>query len=164
MSIITVFLVNNHPIIRDGLRFLLEAQPDIEVIGDADGERDVVRRIAQLCPDVVITDMSMPRLDGIEMTQQIRRLCPLVQVIILSMYPTNEHVLRALRAGSRGYLLKESAGVEIVDAVRSVHAGHRYLSQKIADWVVDDYVRRRGVREARRTFSPQALSRSTAIT
>ena len=159
---ITVFLVNNHAVVRDGLRFLLEAQLDIKVIGDAANGRDGVCQIAQLRPDVVITDMSMPELDGIEVTLQIRELCPFTRVIILSMYSTIEHISRALQVGSCGYLLKESAGVEIVSAVRSVHAGHRYLSQKISDRLIDDYVLQHDAFEARNTFFPQGLSRVTA--
>jgi DNA-binding NarL/FixJ family response regulator len=145
---ITVFLADDHAVVRDGLRFLLEAQHDITVIGDAANGRDAVRQVAQLCPDVLIVDIAMPDLNGIEATRQIGETCPSAQVIILSMHSTTEHVFRALQAGARGYLLKESAGVEVINAVRAVHAGHRYLSEKISDQVIDDYVRQRDAVEA----------------
>ena len=140
---ISVFLADDHAVVRDGLRFLLEAQPDIKVIGDAANGRDAVRQVAQLRPDVVVMDIAMPELNGIEAARQIGEVCPSAQVIILSMHSTAEHIFQALQAGARGYLLKESAGIEVVNAVRAVHAGHRYLSQKISDKMIDDYVRQR---------------------
>jgi DNA-binding NarL/FixJ family response regulator len=88
-------------------------------------------------------DVAMPELNGIEATRRIHASCPSTQVVILSMYYTTEHVFQALHAGARGYLPKESAGIEVVDAVRTVHAGHRYLSHRISDKVIDDYVRQR---------------------
>jgi DNA-binding NarL/FixJ family response regulator len=145
---ITVFLADDHAVVRDGLRFLLEAQHDIKVIGDAANGRDAVRQVAKLRPDVVIVDIAMPDLNGIEATRQIRETHPSAQVIILSMHSTTEHVFRALQAGARGYLLKESAGVEVISAVRAVYAGSRYLSEKISNQVIDDYVRQRDAVEA----------------
>jgi DNA-binding NarL/FixJ family response regulator len=145
---ITVFLADDHAVVRDGLRFLLNAQQDITVIGDAANGRDAVRQVEQLSPAVAIVDIAMPELNGIEATAQICETCPSCQVIILSMHSTTEHVFRALRAGARGYLLKESAGVEVVNAVRAVCAGQRYLSQKISEQMIDDYVRQRETAEA----------------
>jgi DNA-binding NarL/FixJ family response regulator len=140
---ITIFLADDHAVVREGLRFLLEAEADLKVIGDAANGRDAVHQVALLQPDVAILDIAMPELNGIEATEQIGDVCPASQVIILSMHATSEHVFRALRAGARGYILKESAGIEVVKAVRSVHAGWRYLSQKISDRVIDDYIRQR---------------------
>jgi DNA-binding NarL/FixJ family response regulator len=150
---ITVFLADDHAVVRDGLKFLLGAQPDISVIGDAANGRQAVRRVARLRPDVAVMDIAMPELNGIEATREIRQVCPSTQVIILSMHSTTEHVFQALEAGARGYLLKESAGIEVVAAVRAVHAGHRYLSQRISDRLIDDYVRQR---QAAETESPLA--------
>jgi DNA-binding NarL/FixJ family response regulator len=150
---IRVFLADDHAVVRDGLRFLLEAQPDIRVIGDAADGRQAVRRVTQLCPDVVVIDIAMPELNGIEAARQVIQACPATQVLILSMHATSEHIYRALQAGARGYLLKESAGIDVVHAVRAVHAGRRYLSPKISDRLVDDYVRQRQVAE---TTSPLA--------
>jgi DNA-binding NarL/FixJ family response regulator len=137
---ITVFLADDHAVVRDGLRVLLETQHDITVIGDAANGRDAVRQVAELCPDVAVMDIAMPELNGIEATYQIRQLCPAIQIVILSIHSTTEHIFRALQAGARGYLLKESAGAEVVNAVRAVYAGRRYLSHKITDKVLDDYV------------------------
>ena len=146
---ITVFLADDHGVVRDGLRALLEGQEDIEVVGDAADGREAVRQVAQLCPDVVVMDIAMPELNGIEAARKICAACPAVQVVILSMHYNTDYVFRALRAGARGYLLKESAGTEMVKAVRTVYAGHHYLSQKISDDVFDDYVRQRGAGEVR---------------
>jgi len=140
---ITVFLADDHAVIRDGLRFLLEAQSDITVVGDAANGRDAVRQIQKSLPDIAILDITMPELNGIEAAAQIRQLCPSVQIIILSIHGSAEHITRALQAGARGYLLKESAGIEVVDAVRAVHNGRRYLSQEISDTVVDNYMNQR---------------------
>ncbi len=146
---ITVFLADDHAVVRDGLRALLEAQPDIRVIGDAADGQETVRGVARLCPDVVVLDIAMPELNGIEAAYEIGQICPATQVIILSMLSTTEHIFRALQAGVRGYLLKESAGIEVVSAVHAVHTGHRYLSEKISDKIVDDYIRQRQATQAR---------------
>lgn len=137
---ITVFLADDHAVVRDGLRHLLEAQPDIKVVGDAANGRQTLHLIERLNPDVAIMDIAMPELNGIEAARKIRTDCPSTQVIILSIYSTEEHVSRALQAGARGYVLKESAGIEVVNAVRAVHSGHHYLSQKLSDRLIDDYL------------------------
>lgn len=140
---ITVVLADDHAVVRDGLRLLLEAQPDIEVVGDAADGRDALTKTEQLCPDIVLLDIAMPELNGIDAAQQISELCPKTITIILSMHATTEHIFRALNAGARGYLLKESAGAEVVQAVRTVYEGQRYFSQKISDRLVDDYLLQR---------------------
>lgn len=137
---ITIILADDHAVVRDGLRFLLAAQPDLSVVGDAANGREAVRQVAQHCPDIAILDIAMPELNGIEAMGQIHERCPDTQVIILSMYATSQHIFRALQAGARGYLLKESAGAEVVQAVRAVYSGRRHLSQKIADKVVNGFV------------------------
>lgn len=140
---IRVLLVDDHAVVRVGLRALLEAQSDIEVVGDAANGREALRKSQQLNPDVVVMDIAMPELNGVEATQQMHDANPSTQVLILSMHSTTEHIFRALQAGARGYLLKDSAGSEVVDAVRVVHAGRRYLSHKIAANVIDDYIAER---------------------
>jgi DNA-binding NarL/FixJ family response regulator len=97
----------------------------------------------------VIMDIAMPELNGIEAARQIREVCPTAQVMILSMHSTSEHIFRALQAGARGYLLKESAGVEVAKAIRAVRAGRRYLSQEIAEGMIDDYIQYRAVAETK---------------
>ena len=140
---IRVVLADDHAVVRDGLAVLLEAQTDIEVVGAAANGRQAVRLAQELHPDVVVMDIAMPELNGIEATRQIHDAVTSTQVLVLSMHSTTEHIFRALQAGARGYLLKDSAGAEVVDAIRVVHAGRRYLSQKIASTVVDDYISER---------------------
>lgn len=134
---ITVFLADDHAVVRDGLRLLLEAQGDIKVVGEAANGRDAVQRVGQLCPNVVIIDLAMPELNGCEATRQIRQICPSTRVIVLSMYSTAEDIFQAIQAGACGYLPKESAGAEVVNAVHAVHGGRRYLSQKVSDTLLD---------------------------
>lgn len=128
---IRVFLADDHAVIRDGLRMLLEAQGDVTVIGDAADGRQAVQQASRLCPDVIVLDIAMPELNGLEAMRQIRQNCPTTQVVMLSMHSTSEHIYRAFAAGASGYLLKESAGAEVVDAVRAVYAGRRYASRQI---------------------------------
>ncbi len=137
---ISVLLADDHTVVRDGLRYLLEAEPDIEVVGDAANGREAVKLVTHLKPDIVIMDITMPELNGIEATYQICQLCPSTGIIILSMHANTMHIARALEAGAQGYLIKESAGIEVVEAVRAVNAGHNYLSQAVSDKVVSDYV------------------------
>lgn len=138
---IRVLLADDHSVLRDGLEAMLHTQPGIAVVGHATDGREAVRKALELAPDVTIMDIVMPELDGIEATHRMRSRCPRSRVVILSMYSTTEHIFRALQAGAQGYLLKESAGAEVIAAVRSVHAGRRYLSQKITEAVIDDYIR-----------------------
>ena len=146
---ITVFLADDHAVVRDGLRAILETQGDIRVVGQAADGREAVRQVQHLCPDIVVMDIAMPELNGIDATQQIREACPTTRIVILSVHATTEHIFRALRAGAKGYLLKESAGQEVADAVRAVHAGRRYLGLQITERVIDDYVLQRQVDEGR---------------
>jgi DNA-binding NarL/FixJ family response regulator len=139
---ISVFLADDHTVVREGLRLLLEAQGDLKVVGEAADGRETVRLVKQMCPDVVVMDIAMPELDGIRATKEIRVSCLATEVVILSIYSSSEHIFQALRAGARGYLLKESAGKEVVEAVRSVYAHRRYLCRQITETVIDDYVRR----------------------
>ena len=140
---IKVLLADDHKVVCDGLEVLLNSESDIQVIGQARDGREAVQRVKELQPDIVIMDINMPVLDGLRATQQLMERGTSARVIILSMYAHNEFIFRALRTGVKGYLLKESAGVEVVDAVRAVHAGRRYLSQKIADDVIEEYIRLR---------------------
>jgi DNA-binding NarL/FixJ family response regulator len=128
---ITVLLADDHAVVRDGLRFLLESAGDIRVIAQAGDGRQAVEQAMLYQPQVVIMDISMPMLNGIEATRQICAACPHTRVVMLSIHSDYEYIYRALQAGASGYLLKESAGAEVEAAVLSVQAGHRYLSQKI---------------------------------
>jgi DNA-binding NarL/FixJ family response regulator len=132
---ISVLLVDDHAIVREGLRALLQARGDLVVVGEAGDGVEALATVEQLAPDVVVMDISMPRLNGIDATAEIRRRFPKTQVVMLSVHATSEHVFRALQAGAAGYVLKESVGQEVVDAIRTVAAGRRYLSTRIAEVV-----------------------------
>ncbi len=140
---IRVLIADDHAVVRDGLCYLLEAQPDLSVVGDAANGREAVARTIQLKPDVVLMDISMPELNGIDATAQIVEAVPEARVIILSMQGTAEHVFRALQAGAQGYLLKDSAGKVVVEAVRAVHGGNRYFGNEITSTLVTDYLQHR---------------------
>ena len=139
---ITVFVADDHAVVREGLASLLAVQPDLSVIGTAADGRDALRQVAKLLPDVVIVDIAMPQMNGIEAAREIRGRVPRTRLVILSMHSSVEHVFHALEAGAAGYVLKESAGKEIIEAVRAVHAGRRYLSQKVADMMAEVVSRR----------------------
>ena len=138
---IDVLLADDHQVVCDGLEVLLNSEIDINVVHKSANGRDAVFSARELQPDIVIMDINMPELNGLEATQQIMETNTSTRVIILSMYAHNDLIFRALKSGAKGYILKDSAGVEVVDAVRAVHAGCRYLSKKIEDEVIDEYIR-----------------------
>ena len=145
---ISVLLADDHRVVREGLRALLERNHDINVVAEASDGQEAVKLAAQVKPDVVVMDISMPVLNGIEATQQVIEASPSSRVIILSMYSTSEHIFRAFKAGAQGYLLKESAGSDVVAAVRAVKEGRRYLTEKITETVLDDFIHRRSLSES----------------
>jgi DNA-binding NarL/FixJ family response regulator len=128
---ITVILADDHAVLRDGLRFLLEREEDIQIVATAANGREAVEQAIQYCPDVVLMDISMPIMNGIEATKQICEVCKNTKVAILSMHHTSEYLQRALKAGAQGYLLKDSAGAEVIAAIHALHEGRSYFSQKI---------------------------------
>lgn len=141
---ISVILVDDHEVVRDGLRHLIESQPDLRFLGGFGDGGAAVRFAASAHPDVAIVDIAMPRMNGIEVTRQIHDACPGTEVLILSMHADPEFIYQAFRAGARGYIIKESAGAEVVNALRVLRGGQRYLSQKIDAAEIDRYLRERG--------------------
>ena len=139
---IRVLLADDHTLVREGIRMCLEALGDIAVVGEAADGRAAVQEALRLEPDVVLMDISMPILSGIEATAQIKKARPTIQVVGLSMYDDEEYVTRLLRAGASGYVLKRSAATELAAAVRAAHAGEAFLYPSIARRVIDDYRRR----------------------
>lgn len=137
---IRVVLADDHKIIREGLRAILSGQPDIDVVGDANDGLSAIEQVRQLKPDVIVMDINMPTMNGIDAARRISEIRNQTRVIILSMHSNNEHIFQALKAGARGYLLKESSGLEIADAIRCVHDDGRYMSQAITNAVVEDYI------------------------
>lgn len=151
MRKLRILLADDHGVVRKGLRFLLESEADLEVVGEAADGRQAVDMTTQLGPDVVVMDIAMPRLNGIDATSQIVKQNPEVGVIMLSMYSDEEYLVRTLTAGAKGYLLKDSAETDLVSAVRSVAEGKPFFSPAIAKTLLDDYVRRlqqRGLADA----------------
>lgn len=134
---IRVLVADDHAIVREGLCIMLGNQPDMQVVGRAANGREALRLVDEQDPDVVIIDISMPELNGIDAIQQMLPRHPRLKLIVLSIHETKPYVFRALKAGARGYLIKETAGLEVVEAVRAVYRGERYLSQRIADLLID---------------------------
>ena len=141
MTDVRVLLGDDHVVLRQGLRRILEDRRDWRVVAEAGNGRDAVRHAIELKPDVAVLDIGMPLLNGIEATRQILRRAPSVRVLILSMHSEQAYVTQAVQAGARGYLLKESAGAELIEAIAAVAAGRSYFSPSVAQVVFDDYVR-----------------------
>jgi two-component system, NarL family, nitrate/nitrite response regulator NarL len=132
MKKVTVLLVDDHPVVRDGLSALVGLEEDLEVIGEADNGRAAVALARKRLPEVVIMDLSMPLLNGAETTRQIHQAIPAVKVLVLSSYGDEESVERLMQAGAAGYLTKESAATELIQAIREVHRGKSFFSSDLA--------------------------------
>jgi DNA-binding NarL/FixJ family response regulator len=141
---IRVLIADDHGVVAEGLRYVVQAQPDMEVIACVQDSREAVRLALESQPDVVLIDQAMPQLNGAEATHLIRERSPGIHVIVLSMYSNRAHVVGALQAGASGYVVKKSAAKEVVDAIRAVHEGKRYLSKEIADVVIDQVAHKAG--------------------
>ncbi len=146
-----VLIADDHPLIRSGLRALLEREREFEVVAEAVDGYEAVERTREQKPDVAMLDIAMPRLNGIDAAQQICEKLPSVKVILVSMHSDEGYVLRALKAGAKGYLLKASPESDVLNAIRAVAAGQAYFSPEISRVLADDYVReirRRGVEDS----------------
>jgi two-component system response regulator NreC len=141
MSAVRILVADDHGVVRKGLRLILERHDGLEVVGEAADGREVVRLAAELSPDLVIMDVGMPQLNGIDATAQILHRDSRVSVIILSMHSDEGYIVRALSAGAKGYLLKDSAEEDLVQAVRVVAQGRPFFSPRITQTLLDDYVR-----------------------
>jgi DNA-binding NarL/FixJ family response regulator len=137
---IRVLIVDDHKVVADGLLHMLQAQDGMEVVGTARSGREAVQRALELQPDIVIMDSNMADLNGIEATRQLRERDSPARVVMLSVHAEPQHVVRALRAGASGYVPKSSAGTDVVDAVRAVYSGKRYLHPSIAHEVLEQLV------------------------
>jgi len=129
---ITVFIADDHALVREGLRSLLAAHANIEIVGMAANGRDAVREVQRLRPHVVLMDISMPVMGGIEATRQLAERCPLSKVVMLSAHATIEHCQQAVRAGAVGYVLKDCAAEDVAAAIQAVHVGRRFICEKLA--------------------------------
>ena len=141
MSNIRVLLADDHTMVRKGLRSILDAEADLEVVGEADNGRDAVKMAQKLFPKVVVMDITMPGLNGLEATRQIRKQIPDTQVVILSMHASEEYVLEVLRSGASGYVVKQAAPAELVSAIHAASRGEAFLSPSVSKTVVSEYVR-----------------------
>ena len=141
MKRIRILLADDHAVVRQGFKMILNAQPDMEIVGEAANGREAVELAEQLKPDVVVMDVAMPELNGIEATRRVVGSFPHTRVIALSMHKDSVYVREVLRAGARGYLLKDSGAGDLVSAVRAVAQGEGYLSPAVSTAVLDDYRR-----------------------
>jgi two-component system, NarL family, response regulator NreC len=151
MAAIRILLADDHTVVRDGLRALLEKQPDMTVVAEAADGRDSVRLAEEQSPDVVIMDIAMPNMNGIEATRRILAANPKTNVVMLSMHQDESYVLRSLKAGAKGYLLKDSLRSDVVEAIRTVAQGRSFLTRKVSKMLQEDYIRlmeRRGVEDS----------------
>jgi len=134
-----ILLVDDHAVVRQGFKMILDAQSDMEIVGEAANGREAVELAAQLRPDIVVMDVAMPELNGIEATRRVIAVDPHIRVIALSMHKDSVYVREILRAGARGYLLKDSGADDLVKAIRAVAGGESYLSPAVSNAVLDDY-------------------------
>jgi DNA-binding NarL/FixJ family response regulator len=141
MAKVRILLGDDHTIVRNGLRKILQERTDWEVVGDASTGRDAVQIGLEEKPDVAILDITMPILNGIEATRQLVRRLPDLKVLMLSMHATEAYIIQALKAGAKGYLLKDSADTELIRAVAAVAAGKSYFSPAVSKVMLDDYLR-----------------------
>ncbi len=150
---IRILLADDHTILRAGLRMMLNAQPDFEVVGEAQDGRQAIQEAQRLQPDVILMDITMPDMNGIEATRQIKKLLPETKVLMLTMHEHDEYVFQALRAGASGYMLKEAADTDLISALRVIQNGQFYLSPTAQSVMVGDYLQRVRTGEEKDSYS-----------
>lgn len=138
---IRIVLVDDHDIVRTGLKSFLEAQEGLQVVGEAGSGIEAIQVARGICPDIVVMDISMPGMDGLEATRQLKRLCPQVQVLALTVHEDKQYFFEMLAAGATGYVTKQAAADELVAAIHAVAQGNVYLQPTLARWLLDDYRR-----------------------
>lgn len=141
MSKITILMVDDHAILRDGIRALLELHDDIEIIGEASEGKEATAKAQELMPDVVVMDIAMSGMDGLEATRRIRKKNPAVKVLVLTQHDNKEYILSAIKAGAAGYVHKRALGSELVSAIRAVYKGNSFLYPSAATALIEDYLR-----------------------
>jgi DNA-binding NarL/FixJ family response regulator len=140
MSEVRIVLADDHQIVRDGLRALLNAEPDFQVVGEADSGLQVAELVERLKPDLLILDVMMPGLNGLEVTRQVSQRAPQTRILVLSMYANEAYILAALRNGAAGYILKNASAETLADAVRLVVSGRRYLCPPFTERAIEAYI------------------------
>jgi DNA-binding NarL/FixJ family response regulator len=141
-----IFLADDHAVLRDGLKALVNAQSDMEVVGEADNGQSAWQRAKELLPDVAIIDVSMPEMNGVQATAILKRECPDIKVLALTAYKDKGYMDQMLKVGASGYVLKLSAAEELIQAIRMVASGNVYLDREMADKVTDSYIRTQSLR------------------
>src|SRR4030042_946051 len=142
MSKIRVLIVDDHSILREGIRALLALQDDIEIVGEAADGREAVDKARQLEPDVILMDVAMPLMDGLEATRRIRKENPKAKILILTQYDNKEYVLSSIKSGASGCVPKRAVASELVSAIRAVHRGDSFLYPSVTKFLVEDYLQR----------------------
>jgi two-component system, NarL family, response regulator NreC len=138
---IRIVLVDDHDIVRTGLKSFLEAQEGLQVVGEAGSGSDAIQVAQGICPDVVVMDITMPGMDGLEATRQLKKLCPQVHVLALTVHEDKQYFFEMLAAGATGYVTKQAAADELVAAIHAVAQGNVYLQPTLARWLLEDYRR-----------------------
>ncbi|HEY7340921.1 MAG TPA: response regulator transcription factor, partial [Ktedonobacterales bacterium] len=164
-GVIRILLADDHDILRDGLRALLDLPGDIEVVGEARTGREAIAEVERLHPHLVLMDISLPELDGVEACQRIRQQSPDIRVLFLTMHEAEEYFFRALRAGAAGYVIKRTAAADLLAAVRAVAHGESFLSPSIARALVEDYARQQSRQQAdiaQTTMADEGMNRRDA--
>jgi two-component system, NarL family, response regulator NreC len=152
-----IVIVEDHAIIREGLRSLFSSENDFEIVGEAEDGRNAIHCVERLKPDLVLTDLSMPRMDGLDLIETIRKNQPQVKLIVLTVHRTDEYIRAALRAGADGYVLKDANYSELVTAARTVLKGKPFLSPGISEGLIEGYLQ--GKKRSQKKEAGEALSR-----
>src|SRR5512140_2715580 len=139
---IRIILADDHPIVRNGIKDALSKQKNIEVVGEASSGTQVLRRAKDLMPDIVLMDISMPGMGGLEATQRLRATLPKVKILVFTMHDNKEYVLEIIRSGASGYVLKDTSTLELVKAIETVHHGGTFFSSKVSQFLLDQYVKK----------------------
>ena len=142
MKKIRVVVADDHTILRQGIKALLDNQEEIEVVGEAKDGREAIKAIEELSPDVILMDIAMPGLNGLEATRRIKKKFPMTKVVVLTMHTNEEYIFQILNAGADGYLVKETAFQDLISAINSVHRGEAFMSPSISKKVMTDYIQR----------------------
>ncbi len=145
-----IVIAEDHTILREGLRALISSEPDFEVVGEAEDGREAIRCVVKLAPDLILMDLSMPKMNGIEAIREIKKRTPETKILALTVHRTEEFILEVLQAGAVGYVLKDASSVELMMAIKSVLAGKRYLSPSISHMVIEGYL------AGKKTFEPRS--------
>jgi two-component system response regulator NreC len=148
-----VLLVDDHTIVREGLRLLLAEHPDVEVVGEAADGEEALRKARELKPDVVVMDLAMPGIGGLEATRAIRRELPATEILVLTMHESDQHFFEVLQAGASGYVLKGASAADLLAALRAVHAGDVFIYPSMAKKLLSHFLARAGVGEERERYA-----------